>query len=105
MLKEKFNGKNCIVTGGAGFIGSSLVEALISNGANVKIIDNFSVGKQNVDFLNKIGAKYSFIHTSTNHINKRRIIGEISKAPRLGKKRLIYINKGSVSRYVKSKTK
>ncbi len=52
-----------------------------------------------------MGAKYSFIHTSTNHINKRRIIGEISKAPRLGKKRLIYINKGSVSRYVKSKTR
>ena len=40
-----------------------------------------------------------------NHINKRRIIGDMSNAPRLGKKRLICINKGSVSLYVKSKTK
>ena len=57
MFKEKFDGKKCIVTGGAGFIGSSLVEKLISSGANVKIIDNLSVGKQNVEFLTKIGAK------------------------------------------------
>ena len=57
MLKKKFNGKNCIVTGGAGFIGSSLVEELISNGANVKIIDNLSMGKQNVKLLTKIGAE------------------------------------------------
>ena len=33
------------------------------------------------------------------------MIGEISKAPRLGKKRLIWNNKGSVNLYVKSKTK
>ena len=57
MFEEKFDGKKCIVTGGAGFIGSSLVEKLISSGANVKIIDNLSVGKQNVEFLTKIGAK------------------------------------------------
>tara|TARA_Y100000591_G_C21730527_1_gene643825 strand:+ start:60 stop:1001 length:942 start_codon:yes stop_codon:yes gene_type:complete len=57
MLNEKFEGKNCIVTGGAGFIGSSLVEELISSGANVKIIDNLSVGKQNVKLLTKIGAE------------------------------------------------
>ena len=56
MFKEKFKGKTCIVTGGAGFIGSSLVEELISNGANVKIIDNLIMGMQNVDFLKKIGA-------------------------------------------------
>ena len=56
MFKEKFKGKTCIVTGGAGFIGSSLVEELISNGANVKIIDNLIVGMQNVDFLKKLGA-------------------------------------------------
>jgi len=52
-----------------------------------------------------MGAKYSFIHTSINHINKRRMIGEISKAPRFGKKPLIRLKNGSVRRYVKSKTK
>ena len=57
MFKKKFNGKKCIVTGGAGFIGSSLVEELILNGANVKIIDNLSVGKQNVKLLTKEGAE------------------------------------------------
>ena len=55
MFKNEFRGKNCLVTGGAGFIGSSLVEELISNGANVKIIDNLSVTKENVDFLSKLG--------------------------------------------------
>ena len=58
MFKEKFNGKVCIVTGGAGFIGSSLVKKLISYGAKIKIIDNLSAGKQNIDFLKKIGATF-----------------------------------------------
>ena len=57
MFKSEFSGKTCLVTGGAGFIGSYLVEELIANGANVKIIDNFSVGKQNIEFLARIGAE------------------------------------------------
>jgi len=56
MFKEEFDGKTCLVTGGAGFIGSSLVEELIANGAIVKIIDNLSVTKEHVDFLSKLGA-------------------------------------------------
>ena len=57
MLRGKFNGKNCIVTGGAGFIGSSLAEELISSGANVKVIDNLSVGKQIVKLLTEKGVE------------------------------------------------
>ena len=38
-----------------------------------------------------------------NHINKRRIIGEISNAPRLGRNLRILFKIGSVNRYVKSK--
>ena len=36
----------CLVTGGAGFIGSSLARALVARGDRVRVIDNFSSGKR-----------------------------------------------------------
>lgn len=36
---------NCIVTGGAGFIGSHLVDLLVSQGHNVKVIDSMVAGR------------------------------------------------------------
>jgi len=39
-------GKKVLVTGGAGFIGSHTVDALIENGADVVIVDNLSTGKK-----------------------------------------------------------
>ncbi len=53
--------KTCLVTGGAGFIGSHLTEALLKSDHRVIVLDNFSTGrKQNLEgFKNN---KNLFVH-------------------------------------------
>jgi len=48
--------QSCLVTGGAGFIGSHLAEELVRRGARVRVLDNFSTGKREnlAAFRNKI---------------------------------------------------
>jgi len=53
-----FKNKNCLVTGGAGFIGSNLSRLLANIGANVIALDNFSTGrKENILDFNDLGIK------------------------------------------------
>jgi UDP-glucose 4-epimerase len=41
-----YEGRSVVVTGGAGFIGSHLVEELVGLGARVAVVDNLTKGKQ-----------------------------------------------------------
>jgi len=55
----------CLVTGGAGFIGSNLVDELINRGNNVVIIDNLSTGKKE-----NINSKAEFYQVDIRDLEK-----------------------------------
>jgi nucleoside-diphosphate-sugar epimerase len=60
----------CLVTGGAGFIGSNLAEELIKQGAKVAIIDNLVTGFR--ENLEEIAGDFEFIEGDLNDDSKLR---------------------------------
>ena len=65
-----------VVTGGAGFIGSNLVNALIRDGHEVHIIDNLSSGKKENCNNRAIFHKYDISKTA-NNINLKEILKDV----------------------------
>ena len=56
---DAFRAARCVVTGGAGFIGSHIAEALAELGASVAVLDNLSSGRRE-----NLPASAEFIHGS-----------------------------------------
>lgn len=49
-MKHHWKGKKVLVTGGASFIGSHLVDALVERGAELRVVDNLSTGlRENIE--------------------------------------------------------
>ena len=58
-----------VVTGGAGFIGSALVDQLVKRGDQILVIDNFSAGsEENLEEAKNASAKELVIELSLIHI-------------------------------------
>jgi UDP-N-acetylglucosamine/UDP-N-acetylgalactosamine 4-epimerase len=57
---DQIKGMHVLVTGGAGFIGSNIVESLLKNGVKVSVLDNLSTGKlaNIVEFQNNSNFKF-----------------------------------------------
>jgi UDP-glucose 4-epimerase len=61
---------NCLITGGAGFIGSHLVEGLVAAGHGVSVIDDLSTGKR--QNLQAVAGRVQLIESSVLDLDRLR---------------------------------
>ena len=82
-LELRKNSKRCLVTGGAGFVGTNLVERLVNDGHDVIVFDNYSTGFR----TNQIdGARYGDVdirESFTNWNEKVDIVFHLAALPRI----------------------
>lgn len=97
MMKEiSLSGKKILVTGGAGFIGSNLCEALLERKNNVVCLDNFSTGK--IDNISSFleSSNFELIEGDIRNINDcKKAVANVDYV-------LHHAALGSVSRSVKT---
>ncbi|MBI4092242.1 MAG: NAD-dependent epimerase/dehydratase family protein [Candidatus Levybacteria bacterium] len=81
------NFKNCLVTGGAGFIGSHLVERLLAEGCRVTCLDDLSEGKwENLPKHPKlIKVRASILGNISKYVSQNEVIFHLAAIPRLQK--------------------
>ena len=79
-----------LVTGGAGFIGSNLVRALLERGDDVRVLDNFSTGlrdnleeiEQDVEMVEGELRSYERVHNATRGVELVFHLGALPSVPR-----------------------
>jgi len=77
-----------LVTGGAGFIGSNLVRALLERGDEVRILDNFSTGSRanlegiEVDVVEGELRSYERVHNAVKGVEVVYHLGALGSVPR-----------------------
>lgn len=62
--------KNCLVTGGTGFIGSHLVDRLLRDGHNVMVLDYNTPGREEQSLFKKYGRNFRFRKTNVGVKNQ-----------------------------------
>ena len=77
-----------LVTGGAGFIGSNLVRALLARGDDVRVLDNFSTGNRTnleglgVDVIEGELRSYERVHNAVRGVELVFHLGALGSVPR-----------------------
>jgi UDP-glucose 4-epimerase len=77
-----------LVTGGAGFIGSNLVRALVERGDDVRVLDNFSTGNRGnlegleLEVVEGELRSYERVHAATRGVEVVYHLGALGSVPR-----------------------